>query len=513
MNYPNLNDTLFIESAKTHFLNNGSHLVENGKIYEINGTNKTYRYPLKGNPGHIDGVYIKPNHFKFWNIVSRYLPLGCYISNAYVPPETQARVGLNLFEENFPNIPIHSLIGNESNPELVGKYKELYLFQVDYNKLSAMLTSNNIKWARPNNSIHQRGLALDITFNSEHYQIVLSIIKWFKENNIELNLSGIYIKQSENELHIEFNENILDQPIMAENTYMMTGGINSPVSEMLMNKDDRFYEILKRNGHVDLIESGIGRKSLARLPHSVKHQNSTLAKAIREIIEDSMSGQTGLISVMVQSQLDYLTGLVNGLIGAMSVVGNELDPLTSGRASVLLKQAIESETAKTLDSTYLKNKVLNLQPLTNEDYGIIKIQEPPLTQSNKTKLRKNRNKISSDNSKISRKDTKNTPEHSERGYDAIRVSSEQIEVPLGYDHFGTIKNELVFNSIVGKMKYEEVVTNITIYTITHKLNSLSVKAYARENNGQYVIFSQTIIDSNNISVSFNSPFSGTIEVY
>lgn len=519
MNYPDLNNQIFKDAAKTYFINSGTKTLKDNKIYETVGPTSTLRYPIKGDTVIFDGVYVKSNHFNFWNTVSPYLPQGCFISHAYVSPENQARVGLELYSKNYPTINLNTLIatpGTETNPELIGKYKKIYLFQVDYVKIKSALTNKGINWALPNTTVHQRGLALDITFKLEYYNLFVNILQWFYINNKnELGLNGVFIKQSPTEMHIEFSEDSSNITNFIGDSYFMISGSNSPVSQFLSDKDSRFYEILKKNGHRDLIDTPFNKTMLSRMPTSAKKQNSMLATAIREILDDALGGPGGIISTLVQSQLEYSQGIINGLLGAMSVVSDELDTLTEGRASILIKEAIESEIQKTSDSALIRNKTLNLAPITLNDTKALMVKEPPTSTLTKTNIRNNRIVKSDTNRAISKKDPKNTPNNTETTYDNLRQPTGTISVTnLAYDHFNDISTLFAINLEKNEiLKYTTTVNNITNKLITHNLNSNIVKVYSIDINGNSVVFSQNTIDSNNINISFNTPFSGTIEVY
>jgi len=519
VNYPNLTEDIFKTAATTYFTNSGSLVVKDGKICENIGPDSIVRYPNITNVEIYKGIYVKSNHFNFWNIVSPYLPHGCYISHAYVSPENQARIGVKLFLENYPTVDVNSLIltaGSEQNPELIGKYQELYLFQLDYIKIKGDLASKGIIWSLPNTSVHQRGLALDITFKKENYTNLIDIIKWFyNNNNVELGLSGVFIKQSETELHIEFVESTSNVTNFLGNSYFMMNGINSPVSQFLADKDRRFYEILKKNGHVDLVDTGYSRSALARMPDAAKRQKSALAKAIREILEEVLGGPGGIISALLQAQLDYSQGLINGLMGALSVVADELDTLSEGRASILIREAIESEIAKTSDNALIRNKTLTLTPLTVSDTKALMVREQPAVTTNKTNIKKQRIAKSDSNRAISKKEPKTTPLNTEPTYDSLRIPNGNVsEHILPYDHFDGISTEFVINLEKTTIpKYTTTVNSITSQLITHNLNSDIVKAYAIDSTGTAVVFSQITMDKNSISIGFNTPFSGTIEVY
>ena len=519
MNYPDLNNQIFKDAAKTYFINAGTQTLKDNQIYETVGPTSTLRYPIKGNTVIFDGVYVKSNHFNFWNAISPYLPQGCFISHAYVSPENQARVGLDLYSKNYPTIDLNTLMatpGSEPNPELIGKYQKIYLFQIDYVKIKSALSNKGINWALPNTTIHQRGLALDITFKVEYYNLFVSILQWFYANNKnELGLSGVFIKQSPTEIHIEFTENTANITNFIGNSYFMISGANSPVSQFLSDKDSRFYEILKKNGHFDLVDTTFNKSMLAKMPTSAKKQNSMLATAIREILDDTLGGPGGIISTLVQSQLDYSQGIINGLLGAMSVISDELDTLTEGRASILIKEAIESEIQKTSDSALIRNKTLTLSPITINDAKALMVKEPPTSTTSKTNIRNSRVTKSDSNRSISKLDPKNTPNNTDTSYDALRHQTGVVETTtLTYDHFNDISTSFAINlEKTAILKYTTTVNNITNKLITHNLNSNSVKAYAIDKNGTSVVFSQTIVDNNSINVGFNNPFSGTIEVY
>lgn len=515
MNYPNLTEDLFKKSANTYFISNGESVVNADGIFEKTNNKLVQRYPNKNKAPILSGVYVKSNHFNFWNIIQKYLPQGCFISHAYVSPEYQARVGIKLLESKYPTFDLSQLIGNETNPELIGKYKDLYLFQLNYDKVKQLLSNYSINWSKPNTTVHQRGLALDITFNSEYYDIVVGIIKWFYVNNNHiLNLSGVFIKQSDTEIHIEFNEDSSNINSITGNTFLITNGINSPVSEFLKDKDGRFYEIMKNNGHIDLIDTSINKQMLSKMPNHSKKNNSSLAKAFREILDDSLGGQGGIISSLVQGQLDYSMSLINGLMGAVSVLADELDSLTEGRASILIKEAIESEIEKTSDNNFIKNKALDMSPILPEDSKILRNKENIVSSTSKTNIRKSRIAISNNNRNISRKDPKTTPDQTEFTYDNLRVVSNKIESHvLTYDHFGDMTNEFVINLEKNIGKYSISISDVYIKIINHNLNSLNVKAYAKDLNGSSVIFSQKTINKDSIEISFSPSFSGTIEVY
>lgn len=519
MNYPNLSEQIFKDASNTYFINGGSQVIDNGRVYEKSGTSLVSRYPNYSKIDIIDGIYVKSNHFKFWKEISPYLPQGCFISHGYVPPEIQARIGLSLYENHYGSIKVNDILaseGSEGNPELIGKYKDIYLFQIDYPKLKYFLSNKGINWALPNTSVHQRGLALDITFKEEYYDIFVNILQWFYLNNKdELKLSGTFIKQSTNVMHIEFLEDSSNVQNFVGNSYFMTNGVNSPVSSFLKGKEGRFYEIMKSNGHLDLADTGYNKQLLAKMPNSAKRHNSALAKAIKEILDDTLGGPGGIISTLVQSQLDYSQSLINGLLGAMSVVSDELDNITEGRASILIKEAIESEIEKTSDNILIKNKALSLYPLSSDDSDVLMIKETPTISDSKLKIRKNRIKKSDTNRSISKTDPKKTPDNTEPVYDSLRVTDGIVHVTnLPFDHFSDINTDFVINlEKNSKKKYTTTVNNITTKLITHNLNSSDVKAYAKDSNGSLVVFSQNTKDSNNIEISFNTQFSGTIEVY
>ena len=519
MNYPNLNDQIFKDSAKTYFINAGTQTLSNNQIFETVGPTSTLRYPINGNTIIFDGVYVKSNHFNFWNTVSPYLPQGCFISHAYVSPESQARIGIEMYVKNYPTLKLTSLIataGSEPNPELIGKYQNIYLFQIEYSKIKSALANKGINWALPNTTVHQRGLALDITFKVEYENIFVNILQWFYSNNkIELGLSGVFIKQSPTEIHIEFVQDSSNITSFVGDSYFMVNGVNSPVSQFLSEKDGRFYEILKQNGHYDLIDTAYNKTSLSKMPTSAKKQNSMLATAIREILDDALGGPGGIISTLVQSQLDYSQGIINGLLGAVSVISDELDNLTEGRASILIKEAIESEIQKTSDITLIRNKTLSLSPITQNDAKVLMVKESPTSTSNKTTIRNSRITTGDANRAISKLDPKNTPKNTEPTYDNLRIPNGIIETAsLTYDHFNDINTEFVINlEKTISFNYKTTVNNVITSIVKHNLNSTIVKAYAIDINGNSVIFSQTTVDVNNISINFNNPFSGTIEVY
>jgi hypothetical protein len=519
VNYPTLNEPVFKDASSTYFINAGVATVIDGKIYETVGTSSILRYPLPSQQVIIDGVYVKSNHFKFWKEVSPYLPQGCFISHGYVSPENQARIGLSLYEKAYNKLILSEFVaveGSEPNPELIGKYKDIYLFQVDYSKIKYFLNSKGINWALPNTTVHQRGLALDITFKKEYYGTFVNVLKWFYLNNKqELNLSGVFIQQSENVMHIEFVEVGSNVTNFIGDSFFMVNGVNSPVSKFLNGKESRFYEIMKSNGHLDLADTAYNKNLLAAMPNSAKRHNSALAKAIKEILDDALGGPGGIISTLVQSQLDYSQSLINGLLGAMSVVSDELDTLTEGRASILIKEAIESEIEKTSDNILIKNKALDLTPLTIDDSDILMIKEAVSTSNNKLDIRKKRIKKSEANRSISKIDPKKTPDNTEPVYDSIRKTDGNIQISnLAFDHFSDINTNFVINleqNVTGK--YTTTVNNIKQQLISHNLNNINVKAYAKDLKGILVTFHQNSIDSNNINIEFNTPFSGTIEVY
>lgn len=506
MNLPsdqNLTINYFQNSALTYFQYGTSLEISNG-IYEVNGQNKILRYPIR--KAELDvKVNMNSHHVLFWSIVGRYLPNGSYVSNAYVTPSKQAKIGLALIEDN--SLSVSKFKGNITNPELVGKFKEHYLYEFDYSAIQSTLDSLSIKWSRPNTSVHQRGLAIDIY--SPNFSDALSVINWFKDNNPELYITNL-IKQSDNILHIEFSDKILKSTSIPGSTYLLNGSFSSGVGSALSNKVDRFYDILKANGYKNLEDTGLPAHALARLPVTAKKQSYFLAKAIKEILEDSLGGQSGIVSKLVQDELEYVLGLVNGIIGAVTTLGVELDTITDGRASRLIREAIESEAIKTANSQLIKNKLITMSPIVSKDYPSILSSVSKTLHDSSMSSKENLVSLAKSNISDSFKDTKNTPKNKTIEYDNLRNTNTDSIVILGYDHYMMSEdNRLEYYENKINNSFETSIFNQTNVTLNHQLNkTVDVKCY--DLSGNNVVGNVNIVDSNTVSITFTPAFTGKV---
>ncbi|MCK9428431.1 MAG: hypothetical protein M0R17_00290 [Candidatus Omnitrophica bacterium] len=519
MNYPKGSDlslSYFNASALSYFQNGNSSLISDAKVYEVSGVNnsiKTLRYPLL-QPLILDGAYLKSFHYDFWSIVGRYMPESTYISNAYIPPELQAKIGLKLLYDNNPNINFSKYKSKQTNPELIGKYNGNYLFEFDYNSIQSALNSLGYTWAKPNTSVHQRGLAIDIRTKSEYFDYVYNIVNWFYINNSDyFNLSGIFIKQSNTELHIEFNDSSLINESEPGHTALLFNESSSTISDFLKNKESKFYEILKQNGHSDLGDSKLPSSMLSKLPASAKKNNSSLAKAIKEMLEDCLSGPDGLLSKYVQTQLEYSTCLANASLGAIKVICEELDTLTGGRASILARDAIESEAIKSSQSNVIKSKLSSFLPISDDDSAALRVKELTTNLSAKLVEKKAEITLAETNISNSKKDTKKTSDSTNSVYDNLRVTNVSSVVDLAYDHFAEISDNNIVNSIEKTITstYSTTLYNVTTATIIHNLNK-TVTVNCTNSSGSTIIPSITVVDSNTIILTFSISFSGTVVI-
>ena len=510
MNYPSdsdLSNDYFKNSALSYFQYGNSLTISNG-IYEINGENKVLRYPTK--LLNVDyKVKLQRHQYIFWSIIGKYVPNGTYISNAYVSPSDQAVIGLSMLEEKVPGISLDNYKYTQTNPELIGKYSSNYLFEFDYSKIQSALASFGISWSKPNSSVHQRGLAIDLHVVDNYYDELVSITEWFKSKNPELNITNL-IKQDNNTLHIEFSENALHSSYVPGNTFLLNHSFGSGISSALNGKESTFYEILKANGHKDLEDCGLPSSMMSKLPDTAKRQNYFLAKAIKEILESSLGGQNGIISELVQSELEYVLSVANGAVGALLRIGAELDTLTEGRASSLIREAIESEGIKTTNNNMLKTKLKQFIPIYSEDYPGINIAPDKETYSSNLSTRKNEVNAALSNISDSFKDTKNTPNNNDVAYDNLRNNSPDKIVTLTYDHYLTTDNNYIdYYEIKKSSTYIENVFNVTYVTIKHNLNrTVSVNAYDMNGTAAYGVY--TVVDSNTVTATFNSSFTGKI---
>lgn len=510
MNYPSDSDLAidyFKNSALSYFQYGNSLVISNG-IYEINGENKVFRYPIKL-PELDYRVKLQRHHYIFWNIIGKYTPNGTYISNAYVSPSDQAVIGLSMLEEKIPGVSLSTYKDIQTNPELIGKYSSDYLFEFNYNKIQNVLSSFGISWSKPNASVHQRGLAIDLHVVDSYYSELVSITEWFKSNNPDLNITNL-IKQDSNTLHIEFSEKVLTSSSIPGNTFLLNHSFGSGISSALNGKESVFYDILKANGHKDLEDCGLPTSMLSKLPDTAKRQNYFLAKAIKEMLESSLGGQNGIISELVQSELEYVLSVANGAVGALLRIGTELDTLTEGRASSLIRDAIESEGIKTTNNNIVKTKLKQFIPIYSEDYPGLNIAPDKDTYAANLSTKKLEVSTSLSNIADTFKDTKNTPNNNDTAYDNLRTNSPDAIVTLTYDHYLTVDNNYIdYYELKKSSTYVENLFNVTYVTIKHNLNkTVSVNAYDMNGTAAYGVY--TVVDSNTVTATFTSSFTGKI---
>lgn len=488
-----------------------SYFVEAKSTYDVN---EQYPNTIKA----IQGVFIKNFHFDFWKVISPYLPKDSYISNAYVQPEMQAKVGLDLLVANVSNVSLEKYKTIKTNPELIGMYGTHYLFEFNYSSIKDELALVGIKWSKPNCSIHQRGLALDIT--SSKIDIVISIIQWFITNNNNFcNLSGVIIKQSTNKVHIEFNESSIINESSTGNTVIFNNSISKAVESTLKGKESRYYEILKANGHANLEDSAVPKHVISGLPLKARRQNFFLAKAINEILIDALGGSNGLISKVVQEEIQYVLGLTNGTVGALKCLGVELDTLTNGRASRVVREAIESEAVKTSHYVLIKNKLKKFDPIydyedstnpknTKKDGDSLAVADSVKIRESITKAEISNITLASSNLVDSMKDTKNTPNNNEKEYDLSRNTEVSDVVILTYDHY----LEFVSTDVVSNNSYVVVINNETTKIITHNLNSSNITVSFIDSDGNVSFGGYEIVNNDTINVKFSSKFSGKVTI-
>ena len=509
MIYPSntdLSQSFFQTAALTYFQYGNTSTIVDSKIYEVTGSSTILRYPSK--PRIVDGVFLKSFHFDFWNSIGQYLPQDAYISNAYVSPEMQATIGLELLVEQYPLIDLSTFQSSSTNPELVGKFNNNYLFKFNYDQIQQELSAKSIIWAKPNCSVHQRGLAIDITCND--FDTMYSIINWLYNTNIKnTTLSGVFIKQNDNQLHVEFKESVLIKQSEPGNTFILNGSDSTTVETFLNGKESRFYEILKANGHVDLDETSISKATLSKLPLKAKKQNSFLAKAIKEILSDALGGTNGLISKLVQEELQYVLGLTNGSIGALKQLGVELDTLTEGRASSAIRDALESESVKTVQYGIISNKLKTFSPIIPSDSNSLSIIEQQSVITNRYNNEYSNILTSQSNITDSQSDTKNTPNNTEPGYDQLRKTNITQIINLGYDHYLMVDENISPVTTMFSNSFVADMFNSTYQVIQHNLNK-NVTVTFKDLDGNIVIGDYEIIDKNTLSVSFNTPFTGTV---
>lgn len=500
---PESSESFYLTCAKSYFkYSNSTYTIDGIYVYEVyNGTN-ILRYPAEV-PSIDKNVYLKDFHFTFWNAISKYLPYGSYISNGFVSPENQAKIGLKMLEENYSSLDLSTLQDTYTNPELVGQYNSYNLYQFNYTTVQEYLSQKSITWAKPNCSVHQRGLAIDIKFVSAYYNEVVEILNWEMTNNSsDLNLSGVFIKISDSEIHIEFSSDVLSSDLVG-NSFLHENKFSSPVNTILSNKTDRFYEILKANGHVNLDETGM---NMSGIPLKARKQNTALAKAIKEILEDCLSGPSGIITNYVQGELEYLSSLVNGLLGASKAVNEEMDRITDGRASSLFREALLSEINKTPQSNFIKTKLTSLLSITSDNNSVFNVAEDKTTYTTKYSTKSTLITTANTNISYKTKDTKDTTDATESGYDSLRTKNLTSSVDLKYDHFSDITNT-VDNYTISNSQVIEIINQKTI-TETLALSSVT-DMYAYNLDGVRVIGTYSVSDGV-ITITFNNYFTGTI---
>lgn len=323
---------------------------------------REYHLPI---PEH---VYVNEQQFNYWNVVSKYLPDGCSLKKAYVPGDVHAIEGLNLLKEKNPSFDFSSIVSldfekapekvnddyfkqqvvsktntftrtnKRTNPELNGKFGDYYLFQFDYEKVSAILNGYGIIWDLPGKNIHQKGIVLDIT--TTRVDEVYQILKWFENNNPELNASGRYETDQKTFIRVFFKDNP---------TYVFPHeyGILNVASENNLsdffddNTTSKIYKILKDHSYGNLDESVSGA-SLSAFPAHVRRKGTNLANALSLILQEVLGGSNGVISVFQQDINAYLMAIINGLTASNKLMAEELDRIGGGDVSSRVTKAFES---------------------------------------------------------------------------------------------------------------------------------------------------------------------------
>lgn len=508
MKTPVSTDSFYLNSALTYFEYGSDYLIDNNQVFEKYNGKSILRYP--NHEAISKSVMLKKHHFDFWETYSKYLPKGSYISNAYVSPEYQAKKGLELLLEKQPTVDLGKYKLSKSNPELIGMFNGHYLFEFDYNKVANSLKDYGIFWAKPNCSVHQRGLAIDIRFNVADFDTVSSILKWIVSSG-DAGLSGVLIKTASNEIHIEFSDSVLLSNKPITNTFLIENKFNDVVSEVLKDKSSRIYDILKQNGHADLSDMGYDSKYIATLPENARNINSRLSNAINDIFADILGGPNGLISSYVQAQVEYPLALANGAIGAVLALSDELDRLTGGRASNTAREAIMSEVHKTPLNTFIKNTLDSFDSIDENSNKVFAVKEARVGHIAKISSKKSDVALAKSNLLARNGDTINTST-TEKDYDRLRVTDLSKIVNLEYDHYYDI-DDIVDSKVIVPQELVTNVFNITSVNIIHGFTrDVTVKAY--DLNGNQVIGSiENGSDMNNVTVSFNNTFTGKIVIY
>lgn len=488
---------IFSDIANTHktVITNNSTDVKvkyNSISYVQEYNNETIEiYPIELKPVFDDGVYCTDSQYIFLAKLFKYLPKDTVVKHAYIPPNIQAKIGLELLNEINPTFDFDIIVGNKTNPELVGKYKDYFLHEFDYSLLQNILSTKNIIWANINKSNHQKGLEIDL-YSPKYQTLLVELIKYFVDNSLIEGLKSYLI--DENGIHLQLTQEYLFKSLDVSSKQIINSGANNNISDCINNTSQKnIYQILKKHGYGDLKDNPTFSPSqLSRMPTNIKNRGTALSKAINESLQEVLGGSNGVLSNYQQNTNEYLLSMLRGALSAISQLAIELNTSTEGRASRIVLEAFESECLKSPTKESIINSLLSSSSLDKNDMAsfISEITPAKKIEDKKTEL------SSINNNENIKNDVSNTE------------SDVHSEI---YKKYNFIEQTVL--SKATKLTYTQTIASPK-WTIAHNFQNKTPVYSIVDDNGNKVNASLGKETTDNVLVlDFSYPVKGVVTIY